>query len=194
MNINASIVDQRLNGILADHANLLPAGLNEEKQRSVAFVLLSIATMLDFSLKDASELLTEGGQDEGVDGLHLGEVEDGEFTVTLFQGKYKHKDLGGTANFPENGVQKAIATISGLFDPSRELAKPALGAACRGNPLADPGRLYSHGTHRAMQQRRQMEGGCPVTNRPVRLSGGPGNLDAFQSRCHHRRIAAPEIG
>lgn len=122
MNINASIVDQRLNGILADHANLLPAGLNEEKQRSVAFVLLSIATMLDFSLKDASELLTEGGQDEGVDGLHLGEVEDGEFTVTLFQGKYKHKDLGGTANFPENGVQKAIATISGLFDPSRELA------------------------------------------------------------------------
>lgn len=122
MNINASIVDQRLNGILADHANLLPAKLNEEKQRSVAFVLLCIGTMLDFSLEDASELLTEGGQDEGVDGLHLGEVEDGEFTVTLFQGKYKHKDLSGMANFPENGVQKAIATISGLFDPSRELA------------------------------------------------------------------------
>ena len=122
MNINASIVDQRLTGILADHADLLPAGFNEEKQRSVAFVLLCIATMLDLPLEDASELLTEGGQDEGVDGLHLGEVEDGEFTVTLFQGKYKHKDLNGAANFPENGVQKSLATVGGLFDPARELA------------------------------------------------------------------------
>lgn len=122
MNINASIVDQRLSGIVSDHADLLPARLNQEMQRSVAFVLLCISTMLDITLEEASELLTEGGQDEGVDGLHLGEVEDGEFTVTLFQGKYKHKDLSGSANFPENGVQKAIATVSGLFDPARELA------------------------------------------------------------------------
>lgn len=122
MNINASIVDQRLTGILTDHDNLLPAKLNEVKKRSLAFVLLCIATMLDIPLEEAAELLTEGGQDEGVDGLHLGEVEDGEFTVTLFQGKYKHEDLGGMANFPENGVQKAIATVAGLFDPGRELA------------------------------------------------------------------------
>lgn len=121
MNINTSIVDQRLAGILADHAKLLPAGLSEEKQRSVAFVLLCMATMLDFTLEETADLLTEGGQDEGVDGLHLGEVEDGEFTVTLFQAKYKHKDLSGTANFPEKGVEKAIATVSGLFDPARKL-------------------------------------------------------------------------
>lgn len=122
MNINASIVDQRLTGILADHAAFLPLGLNQERQRSLCFVLLCVATMLDIPLEEAAELLTEGGQDEGVDGLYLGEVEDGEFTVTLFQGKYKHKDLNGTSNFPENGVQKAIATVSGLFDPARELA------------------------------------------------------------------------
>jgi hypothetical protein len=122
MNINASIVDQRLTGIISDQAALLPQGLNDEKQRSVAFVLLCIATMLDIPLEDASEIITEGGQDEGVDGLHLGEVEDGEFTVTIFQSKYKHKDLSGVANFPENGVQKAIATVAGLFDPARNLA------------------------------------------------------------------------
>jgi hypothetical protein len=87
MNINASIVDQRLTGIIAEQAALLPQGLNDEKQRSVAFVLLCIATMLDISLEDAAEIITEGGQDEGVDGLHLGEVEDGEFAVTIFQGK-----------------------------------------------------------------------------------------------------------
>ena len=122
MNINASIVDQRLTGIMADHANLLPPKLDDTRQRSLSFVLLSIATMLDIPLEEAAELLTEGGQDEGVDGLHLGELEDGEFTVTLFQGKYKHQDLNGTASFPENGVQKAIATVAGLFDPGRKLA------------------------------------------------------------------------
>ena len=122
MNINASIVDQRLTGIMTDHASLLPPGLDDVQRRSLSFVLLSIATMLDIPLEEAAELLTEGGQDEGVDGLHLGELEDGEFTVTLFQGKYKHKDLKGTANFPENGVQKAIATVAGLFDPGRKLA------------------------------------------------------------------------
>lgn len=122
MNINVSIVDQRLNGILAEQPFLLPQGLNPEKQRSVAFVLLCVATMLDIPLVEAADLLTEGGQDEGVDALHLGEVEDGEFTVTLFQGKYKHKDLSGQANFPENGVQKAMATIAGLFNPARQLA------------------------------------------------------------------------
>ena len=122
MDINASIVDQRLNGILADQDQLLPVGLDENKQRSIAFVLLCIATMLDIPLLEASELLTEGGQDEGVDGLHLGEVDDGEFTVTIFQGKYKHKDLSGVSNFPENGVQQAIATVAGLFDPARQLA------------------------------------------------------------------------
>lgn len=121
MNINASIVDQRLTGILAEQHHLLPAGQDENKRRATAFVLLCIATMLDISLEDASELLTEGGQDEGVDGIHLGEVDDGEFTVTLFQGKYK-KALSGEANFPENGVQKAIATVAGLFDPAKQLA------------------------------------------------------------------------
>lgn len=124
MNINAGIVDQRLTGILNDAAHLLPPKLSQDKakQRSVAFVLLCIATLLDLSLEEAAEVLTEGGQDEGVDGLHWGEVEDGEFTVTLFQAKYKHEDLNGTANFPENGVQKAMATVAGLFDPNRRLA------------------------------------------------------------------------
>lgn len=121
MNINASIVDQRLSGIIAEQTALLGQGLTGEKLRSVAFVLLCIATMLDIALEDAAEILTEGGQDEGVDGLHLGEVDDGEFMVTIFQGKYKHKDLSGVANFPENGVQKAIATVAGLFDPAKNL-------------------------------------------------------------------------
>lgn len=120
MDINASIIDQQLTGILEKHPDWLPVG-DDDKRRSAAFVLLCMANCLDIPLEDAVELLTEGGNDAGVDGLHMGEVEDGEFLVTVFQGKYKIKNLDGTANFPENGVQKAVNTIQVLFDPSKEI-------------------------------------------------------------------------
>ncbi len=108
MNINASIIDQRVTGIVEEHSEWLPAGTDINKKKSAAFVLLCISTCLELSLAEAAELLTEGGNDAGVDGLHIGEVGDGEFLVTVFQGKYKVRDLSGEANFPENGVQKAV--------------------------------------------------------------------------------------
>jgi hypothetical protein len=120
MNINASIIDQRLTGLLEKHSEWLSDG-DKNKKRSEAFVLLCMANCLDIPLEESSELLTDGGNDAGVDGLHIGEVEDGEFLVTLFQGKYKIKNLDGTANFPENGVQKAVDTTRVLFDPSRRV-------------------------------------------------------------------------
>lgn len=120
MDINASIIDQQLTGILEKHSGWLPAG-DDSKQRSAAFVLLCMANSLGIPLEDAVELLTEGGNDAGVDGLHIGEVEDGEFWVTIFQGKYKIKNLDGTANFPENGVQKAVNTVQVLFDPKKKI-------------------------------------------------------------------------
>ena len=122
MNINASIIDQRVSGIVESHDEWLPAGKDINKKKSAAFVLLCISTCLEIPMAEAAELLTEGGNDAGVDGLHVGEVEDGEFLVTLFQGKYKIKDLSGEANFPENGVQKAIDTVQVLFDPYRKVA------------------------------------------------------------------------
>lgn len=123
MNINASIVDQRLTGILKEHVGLLEpiVGKDESKQRSLAFVLLCVSTALELPLDAAAELLTEGGNDVGVDALHFSDVDDGEFTVTLFQGKYKHKDLQGTANFPENGVKFALQTVATLFDPDKQV-------------------------------------------------------------------------
>ncbi len=120
MNINASIIDQQLTGLIEKHSDWLPKG-DENKQRSAAFVLLCMAKCLDVSLEDSAELLTEGGNDAGVDGIDIGEVEDGEFLVTVFQGKYKIKNLEGTAYFPENGVQKAVNTVQVLFDPYRPL-------------------------------------------------------------------------
>ena len=122
MNINASIIDQRVIGIVEDHPEWLPEGGDLNKKKSAAFVLLSMSTCLELSLEEVAELLTEGGNDARVDALHVGEVEDGEFLVTLFQGKYKVKDLTGEANFPENGVEKSMNTVQVLFDPYRKVA------------------------------------------------------------------------
>lgn len=121
MNINASIIDQRISGIIQDHSDLLPNTQDVNKLKSAAFVLLCMSTCLEVSLEEASELLMEGGNDAGVDGLHVGEVEDGEFLVTVFQGKYKVNNLTGEPNFPENGVEKAVNTVKVLFDPYREV-------------------------------------------------------------------------
>ena len=102
----------------------MPTGCQPEtitKSAPAAFVLLCMANCLDISQEDAVELLTEGGNDAGVDGLHIDEVDDGEFLVTVFQGKYKINNLDGTENFPENGVQKAVNTVQILFDPFRQV-------------------------------------------------------------------------
>lgn len=122
MNINATIIDQRVSGIVEDHPEWLPERNDINQKKSAAFVLLCMSTCLEMTLEDCAELLTEGGNDAGVDGLHVGEVEDGDFLVTIFQGKYKVKDLSGKANFPENDVQKAVDTVRILFDPNRNVA------------------------------------------------------------------------
>ena len=120
-NINASIVDQQVAGVVETHPEWFPAG-DENMRKSAAFVLLCMANALDLPRAECAELLTDGGNDAGVDGLHTGDVEDGGFVVTIFQGKYRVSDLEGSANFPENGVQKAMQTVEALFDPNRTVA------------------------------------------------------------------------
>jgi hypothetical protein len=93
MDINASIIDQRVRGIVQAAAERLEG--DEDKRRSAAFVLLCVKTVLDFDDEEAFECLTDGGQDAGIDAIHLGEVTDGEFTVTLFQASIRETWMGG---------------------------------------------------------------------------------------------------
>ena len=117
-NINASVVDLRVTGIIESHPEWFPWP-DENRRKAAAFVVLCMSEALGFSLPECAEMLTDGGNDAGVDGLYMSDVENGDFFVAIFQGKYKVNDLRGTANFPENGVHTALNAARVLFDPDR---------------------------------------------------------------------------
>lgn len=122
MNINASIIDQRLVALVADIREQAEneLGITGDKLQSLAFVFLCVKTMLDLDDEEAFDCLTEGGGDFGVDAIHISEEHDGEFSISLFQAKYK-RDLEGISVFPETGLAALINAIRHLFDPSAEL-------------------------------------------------------------------------
>lgn len=123
MNIQASIIDQRLESIINQIRNKSAEELgitDDHRLKSLAFVYLCVKTILDIEPNDAFDCLTEGGGDFGVDAIHLSEDYDGEFTVSLFQGKYKN-NLAGTSNFPEQGIESLIRAIQYLFNPGAKL-------------------------------------------------------------------------
>ena len=124
MNIEASIVDQRLSSIIGKIREPAAEQLrisDPTKLKSLAFVYLCVKTVLDLDDEETFDCLTEGGGDFGVDAIHISEEYDGEFTVSLFQAKYKHTDLSGNSNFPESGINSLIRAIRLLFNPAAEL-------------------------------------------------------------------------
>ena len=124
MNIEASIVDQRLTAIIDDIRERAAEQLkisDPPKLKSLAFVYLCVKTVLDLDGDETFDCLTEGGGDFGVDAIHISEEYDGEFTVSLFQAKYKHTDFSGNSNFPESGINSLVRAIRLLFNPAAEL-------------------------------------------------------------------------
>ncbi|TRU19461.1 MAG: abortive phage resistance protein [Microcystis aeruginosa Ma_MB_S_20031200_S102] len=123
MNINISIIDQGLVSVSKDIRQKASEELritDEGQLKSLAFVYLCVKTILDLDGDDVFDCLTEGGGDFGVDAIHISEEYDGEFTVTLFQAKYKN-NLEGNSNFPEEGIKSLINAINYLFNPAAKL-------------------------------------------------------------------------
>lgn len=84
--------------------------------------------VMDISDEESFDLLTDGPQDAGIDGIHIGDVIDNEFVVTLFQAKYKH-DLETNSNFPATAVTLVCSAVRNLFDPHKTVEmNPALAA------------------------------------------------------------------
>ena len=123
MNINISIIDQRLTSVI-DAIQLQAAEelgiIDASRLKSLAFVNLCVQTILDLEDDHTFDCLTEGGGDFGVDAMHISEEYDGEFTVSLFQAKYRN-NLEGDSNFPETGVEALINAIQYLFNPAATL-------------------------------------------------------------------------
>lgn len=124
MNINAGIIDQRVAKLASELSDEFSVRLHlkndHAKLLSAAFVFLTAKTLLDLTHEEAMDAMTEGGSDFAVDAIEISDVQDGEFTATLFQGKYSH-DLEGNKNFPETGITKAIQAINTLFDPCKSI-------------------------------------------------------------------------
>ena len=123
MNLNASIIDQRLTGVQAEIAQWAQDELNvtaPDRLKPLAFVYLCAKTMLDLDAQEAFDCVTDGGGDFGVDAMQVTEEVDGEFNVTLFQAKYK-TTLDAASNFPEDGIHALVNAIRHIFDPAAEL-------------------------------------------------------------------------
>ena len=96
--------------------------ISGEKLKSLAFVYFCVKTMLDLEHAEAFECLVEGGGDFAIDAVHVSEVIDDEFVVSLFQGKYK-KNLKGDSNFEENAIKALIQALDYLFDPAMKITR-----------------------------------------------------------------------
>lgn len=123
MDVSAAIIDQRVTALMEKIREPAREQLNiyeDGKLKSLGFVFMCVQTLLLVDDDEAFDCLTEGGNDFGADALYASEEQDGEFVVTLFQGKYK-QTLYGDSAFPENGVKAAINAVRYLFDPAAEI-------------------------------------------------------------------------
>ncbi|WP_027001947.1 AIPR family protein [Hugenholtzia roseola] len=122
MSINKHIIDQRITKLVEENPTWFGETSDRNKKLSKAFVLLSVASYLDIELSEAIGVLTEGGNDAGIDALYVEDVLSDEFSVVIFQGKYKF-NLEDDSNFPSNSIQKVIDTIRTIFDPKKSVTK-----------------------------------------------------------------------
>ncbi|MDR0822452.1 MAG: AIPR family protein [Endomicrobium sp.] len=120
MDINKHLIDQRIKNIVKENPEWFSDINDDNKKISKAFVLFTASTFLDIELTEAVSLLTDGGGDAGIDAVYIGDADDLELPVTIFQGKYK-MDLETESNFPANEVQKVANTIWTIFDTNKDI-------------------------------------------------------------------------
>ncbi len=120
MDLNKHIVDQRIRKIVEENPEWFTYEKDDEIKLSKAFVLLSVASYLGIELSEALSLMTEGGNDSGVDSIFVGDTVNFDFQVIIFQAKYK-RTLENDSNYPANSVLRVIDAVKSIFDPSRNM-------------------------------------------------------------------------
>lgn len=120
MDINKHIIDQRIRKIVQDKPEWFTESNDENYKISKSFVLLTVSTYLNIELAEAFSMVTDGGDDAGIDAIYIGDTNDLELPVTIFQGKYVF-NLDKESNYPANSVLRVINSIGSIFDPSKEV-------------------------------------------------------------------------
>jgi len=120
MDINKHIIDQRVKKIVSENPIWFEKINDETRKISKAFVCLAVSTYLSVELAEAESLLTEGGNDAGIDAIFVGDFNDYEFPVTIFQTKYVF-DINKDSHFPANSIQRVVNSIGAIFDPTKEV-------------------------------------------------------------------------
>ena len=124
---NAGLIDQRVRAFVDRARDQLierlqaSASGDEHRLKSAAFAVLCLQAWLSLEEDAAMDALTDGGQDIGIDAMHIGDVIDGEFVVTVLQSKYS-KSLDGRAGYPANSIVRVASTVRILFDPGAHVA------------------------------------------------------------------------
>ena len=123
VDINAGIIDQRVRKIAEAHSSrLIERGVDDEdRRRSNAFTVLCVMTLLDVPESVALDALCDGGSDGGIDAIYVGDANQDEISIWLFQAKYA-RDLNGRKAYPAGELPKIIETIQTIFDPDRPLS------------------------------------------------------------------------
>lgn len=120
MDINKHIIDQRIRKIVSENPDWFFMESDENKKISKAFVILGVASYMGIELSEAFSLVTEGGNDSGIDAIFIGDTVNFEFQVTIFQAKYKN-NLDNDTNFPANSVLRVVNAVTSIFDPTKDV-------------------------------------------------------------------------
>jgi hypothetical protein len=121
MDIVKQVIDQRVTKVIEENPSFFEEFANDnEKQKSLAFLLLGVAAYLDIDIAEAVQYITDGGNDGGFDAAYIAQSGEGILNVVLFQAKYT-RNLEKENNFPANAVEKSVNTINNIFDANRQM-------------------------------------------------------------------------
>ncbi|WP_145148513.1 AIPR family protein [Paenibacillus xylanexedens] len=120
MDFARQIVDQWVRKMVIDQPNWFE-GNDENKNISRAFIILGVSSYLGIEPVEAYALLTDGGNDSGVDAIYIGDPDNDNvtFPVVIFQAKYKF-NLDNDSHFPANSVLRVVNAIRSIFDPHQD--------------------------------------------------------------------------
>ncbi len=113
MNLSKQIIHKQVEHIVKEnqvHDEIKDNG----KARSKAYVQLCVQTVLEMDRDSALDCVVDGGGDFKIDAIHYSDPTTGDFTVSIFQGKYT-SNLDKDGNFRETDIISIISSIRNLF-------------------------------------------------------------------------------